>query len=198
MRSAFSWDAVILTALAISGCTTETPAPESSSDNLMCDDCIIHAAPAVDHPAIPLEDLVGKWDLREYVTEGGLVTPADDTRARLLIFPSGRLIDRSICDQFDGDYVAADGEVRLENQITGPIRACYSPIGSGRMWAGVELSLDGNELTATSTLVLTDDSSDRQPAASYVRTLVFHRTTTNPGIDHPRVLLGGVYTDDLP
>jgi hypothetical protein len=196
--------AVVLT-IVVCGCTgadtgagTLSGQPGSGPEEAMPMPATVSPIPPVDNPAIPLDKLVGKWELREYLTEGGEVTSVHDDRARLLVFPSGRLIDQSICDQFDGDYVATDGTVRLENKRTGFMPACYSPIGSGRIWAnGVQLTLEGSELTATSTAVLPEDTPGREPAVDFVRTLVFERTTTNPGIDHPRVT-GGIYTDDLP
>lgn len=181
--------AVVL-AVSVSGCTGTGAGigAGTASDGL---------APVADQTAvpprgIPLADLVGRWELAEYVTEDGQVTtvePRSESSEQyaadtILFFADGRMIDSAKCAAFDGDYLADDGILRFDNLNTYPVAACLNLVTSGYLWeSGVELSLDGDRLDVTSASTLPADYPDKD---AYIRTFVFDHVSADPGEALPR------------
>jgi hypothetical protein len=127
----------------VSGAGSPTPLPPS-------------AEPA--NPAIPLDELVGQWQLVEYITEDGVVHEVDSLRTRLTFFASGRLIDTTACDRFDGEYRPMQGTVILENLAVGPPLLCTEMAGTGDLWErGMMMALADDRLILTSAPVPEDD-----------------------------------------
>jgi len=139
------------------------------------------------NPAIPLDDLVGYWELLEFTSEAGEVHLVDpvfdeqdnfDERGQLQIYSSGRLHDTSLCNSFDGPYLPTDGVVTLKNVGISTVLSCANYAGSAWLWErGVLLTLDGDSLTVTAAGDLRKELEDP------IRSFEFTRTSTDPNWD---------------
>jgi len=180
MRTIVISAAVIATSLlttVLSGCS----APNSGDDSPN----LRPLEPAVS--AIPLDRLVGYWELVEYTTEAGDVHVIDpdfdeqdnfDERGQLQIYPSGRLQDTSLCNSFDGPYLPTDGVVTLKNIGISTVLSCANYAGSAWLWErGVRLTLDGDSLTVTAAGDLRTELEDP------IRSFEFSRVSTDPDWD---------------